>query len=61
MLEEHAGEHVAFQAALTGTDHEVAAGMADLCEEVDAHMAAEERTFLSPGVLCGDVVGRDGL
>jgi hypothetical protein len=54
MLEEHTGEHVAFGAALTGSDLEVAARMADLVEDVDAHMAAEERTFLHPGVLRDD-------
>lgn len=56
MLEEHAAEHAAFEATLIGPDYEVAARLADLVEDVDAHMMAEERTFLSPGVLRDDVV-----
>jgi iron-sulfur cluster repair protein YtfE (RIC family) len=56
MIEEHAGEHAAFREALDGTDGEVAARMADLAEEIEAHMLAEERTFLSPSVLRDDVI-----
>lgn len=51
MLEEHAAEHAVFRALLAGSDEEVADRLADFAEEVDAHMAAEERTFLSPAVL----------
>jgi Hemerythrin HHE cation binding domain len=51
MLEEHAAEHTAFFAALEGSTAEIAARFADFAEEIDAHMAAEERTFLSPRVL----------
>lgn len=51
MIEEHAAEHAAFRAALAGPPEEVARRLEELAEEIDAHMAAEERTFLSPGVL----------
>jgi iron-sulfur cluster repair protein YtfE (RIC family) len=51
MIEEHAAEHAAFRAALAGAPEEVAIRLEELAEEIDAHMAAEERTFLSPGVL----------
>jgi hypothetical protein len=50
MLEEHAGEHVAFTSFLTRPLDEVAPGMVDFVEEIEAHMAAEERTFLSAAV-----------
>jgi iron-sulfur cluster repair protein YtfE (RIC family) len=56
MIEEHAAEHAAFEDALVGTDQEVAARLADLAEDIDAHMMAEERIFLSAGVLRDDVV-----
>jgi iron-sulfur cluster repair protein YtfE (RIC family) len=49
MMEEHVAEHAALRAALNSED--VAARIADIAEEIEAHMAAEERTFLSPGVL----------
>jgi hypothetical protein len=51
MLEEHAGEHAALRAAFSGTALEVAARVPELAEDIDAHMDAEERTFLSPAVL----------
>jgi iron-sulfur cluster repair protein YtfE (RIC family) len=51
MTEEHLAEHAAVRAALAGPEVEVAQRMADLVEDLLAHMAAEERTFLSPGVL----------
>ena len=51
MLEEHVAEHAAFWEMLTGSTVEVAARMDELIDELDAHMAAEERTFLSPLVL----------
>ena len=51
MFEEHVAEHAAFRAALAGDVVEVATRLDELAEDLDAHMAAEERTFLSPGVL----------
>ena len=56
MLEEHAAEHVAFRALMSGTTDEVAARIDELAEEIDAHMAAEERTFLAPVTLRDDVL-----
>jgi iron-sulfur cluster repair protein YtfE (RIC family) len=58
MLEEHVAEHAAFWEQLDGTTDELAARMDDLVDELDAHMAAEERTFLSPGVLDANVIAR---
>ncbi len=51
MLEEHLAEHAEFWEKLSGTASEVASRIDDLVEELEAHMAAEERTFLSPLVL----------
>lgn len=51
MKEEHAAEHAAFVEAFTGPALEVAARLADILEDLDAHMCAEERTFLAPAVL----------
>jgi hypothetical protein len=56
MLEEHIAEHAVFWDLLTGGRDEVAARMLDLAEELDAHMAAEERTFLSPMTMRDDVI-----
>lgn len=56
MLEEHVGEHAAFWELMTGTHAEIAARMADLADELEAHMAAEERTFLAPATLRDDVI-----
>jgi hypothetical protein len=56
MLEEHVAEHAAFWELLSGTRAEVAGRIDDLADELDAHMAAEERTFLSPAALRDDVV-----
>jgi len=56
MLEEHVAEHAAFWELLSGTHAEVAERIDDLAEELDAHMAAEERTFLSPLTLRDDVI-----
>jgi len=56
MLEEHVGEHAAFWELLSGTRDEVAERIAELAEQLDAHMAAEERTFLSPMTLREDVL-----
>ena len=58
MLEEHAAEHEAFWQRIGAPRNEVAANMEELCEELDAHMAAEERTFLSPLILRADELGR---
>jgi iron-sulfur cluster repair protein YtfE (RIC family) len=58
MLEEHVAEHAAFWAQLGGSREQLAACMTDLVEELDAHMAAEERTFLSPLVLREEVITR---
>ncbi len=51
MLEEHLAEHAEFWEKLAGRADQVAARIDDLIEELEAHMAAEERTFLSPLVL----------
>ena len=56
MLEEHLAEHAAFWELLQGTRAEVVGRIDDLADELDAHMAAEERTFLAPGTLCQDVI-----
>ena len=56
MLEEHVAEHAAFWELMTGTRAEVARRMADLADELEAHMAAEERTFLAPVTLRDDVI-----
>lgn len=56
MLEEHVAEHAAFWELLSGTRTEVAARIEDLADELDAHMAAEERTFLAPITLRDDVI-----
>lgn len=58
MGEEHVAEHAALWEMLTGEVGEVAARMSDLIDDLDAHMAAEERTFLSPLVLRHDVITR---
>jgi iron-sulfur cluster repair protein YtfE (RIC family) len=51
MIEEHEAEHHAFTERLVGDTRAVAARFAEFAEELDAHIAAEERTFLSPKVL----------
>lgn len=58
MLEEHVAEHAAFWDLLSGTRAEVAERIGELAEELDAHMSAEERTFLSPMTLRDDVIRR---
>jgi hypothetical protein len=58
MLEEHVAEHTAFWELLTGSVDTVAAHIDELVDELDAHMAAEERTFLSPLVLRDEVIER---
>ena len=56
MLEEHVAEHAAFWDILSGSHIQIAERIDDLAEELDAHMLAEERTFLSPVTLRDDVV-----
>lgn len=56
MLEEHVAEHAAFWVLLSGPQADVAERIHELAEELDAHMAAEERTFLSPVTLRDDVI-----
>jgi iron-sulfur cluster repair protein YtfE (RIC family) len=56
MLEEHVAEHAVFWGLLSGTHAEIAERIDDLVDELDAHMAAEERTFLSPVTLRDDVI-----
>ncbi len=58
MLEEHVAEHAVFWQGLAGSALEVAVRMDDLVDELEAHMAAEERTFLSPSVLRDDEISR---
>src|SRR6185436_10787126 len=54
MLEEHVAEHEALWALLDGQHRDIAANLEELMHELDAHMAAEERTFLSPVILHTD-------
>ena len=56
MLEEHIAEHAAFWELMTGTRAEIATRIDDLADELEAHMAAEERTFLAPVTLRDDVI-----
>jgi hypothetical protein len=56
MFEEHVAEHAAFWVLLSGTRAEVAARIEELADQLDAHMAAEERTFLAPATLRDDVL-----
>lgn len=56
MLEEHVAEHAAFWELLAGSRVDVVARIDDLAEELEAHMAAEERTFLSPITLHEEVL-----
>jgi len=56
MLEEHVAEHAAFWELLSGTRGQVAGRIDELADEIDAHMAAEERTFLAPATLREDVI-----
>ena len=54
MIEEHLAEHVAMWSVLNQPAVVVAFELAGLAEELDAHMAAEERTFIA--VLRPDVL-----
>lgn len=51
MLEEHAEEHHAFVVFLARPATDLADELPDFAEDLGAHLAAEERTFLSPQVL----------
>jgi hypothetical protein len=51
ILAEHLAEHVVFWELITGTTLEVAGRIDTLCDEIHAHMAAEERTYMSPIAL----------
>ena len=59
MFEEHRAEHATMRDALAGTETEVAHRLADVFEQLEAHMAAEERTFLSSAVLRDDIIDPD--
>lgn len=52
MLEEHVAEHRAMAEFLARPPADAAPGLADFAEQIEAHMDAEERTFLSAKVLC---------
>jgi iron-sulfur cluster repair protein YtfE (RIC family) len=56
MIEEHLAEHVAMWTVLEQPARVVAFELEALAEDLDAHMAAEERTFLAPNVLREDVI-----
>jgi len=56
MLEEHLAEHVAMWSVLDQAARTVAFEIEELADDLDAHMAAEERTFLAPHVLREDVI-----
>ena len=58
MIEEHVAEHGAFWDVLSRNPTEVAQRFDELIEDLEAHMAAEERTFLSPVVLREDIIER---
>lgn len=51
MIEEHIEEHRVIEAFLAGSAEAIAHDLADFVEDMDAHMLAEERTFLSPTAL----------
>jgi len=61
MFEEHIAEHAVFWELLSGTRGEVAARIDDLADELEAHMATEERTFLAPASLRDDVIPAGGV
>jgi iron-sulfur cluster repair protein YtfE (RIC family) len=54
MVEEHVAEHVAMWTVMNRPAMQIAHELDDLAEELDAHMTAEERTFLA--VLRVDVL-----
>jgi iron-sulfur cluster repair protein YtfE (RIC family) len=60
MIEEHAAEHDVFEAFFRGSVLEMAEGLDELAEDIEAHMAAEERTILHRSVLRDSLV-TDGV
>jgi iron-sulfur cluster repair protein YtfE (RIC family) len=56
MLEEHVAEHAAFWELLCGPRAELSVRIDELADELEAHMAAEERTFLAPTTLRDNVI-----
>jgi iron-sulfur cluster repair protein YtfE (RIC family) len=54
MIEEHVAEHVAMWSVMNQPAMRIAHQLDDLADELDAHMASEERTFLA--VLRPDVL-----
>lgn len=59
MVEEHEAEHDVFAAFFRGSVLEMAEGLDELAEDIEAHMAAEERTILHRAVL-SDTIVTDG-
>jgi hypothetical protein len=59
MIEEHGAEHASFREALARPALDLAPDIADVIELIEGHIAAEERTFLSPGVLRDDVINTE--
>jgi len=59
MVEGQSAEHASMRELLARAPVDLAARMGELCEDIDAHIAAEERTFLSPAVLRDDQVDLD--
>lgn len=60
MSEEHRAEHAALEELRAGADLEVALRFDDVADLLDAHLAAEERTFLSTQVLRDDALTEGG-
>jgi nitroreductase len=58
MLEEHAAEHTVMRGLLGEPGLAGDERLVDLIEEIEAHMAAEERTFLGASVLRDDYTGQ---
>ncbi|MEO6773660.1 MAG: hypothetical protein ABI467_11680 [Kofleriaceae bacterium] len=58
MIEEHLAEHVAMWTVLNQPAIVMALELDEFAEELDAHMAAEERTILAPHVLHPEVISK---
>lgn len=56
MFEEHLAEHEVFWELLSRSRDEIVARIDEVADELDAHMAAEEMTFLAPATLRDDVI-----
>jgi iron-sulfur cluster repair protein YtfE (RIC family) len=56
MLEEHEAEHDVFESFFRGSVFEMAEGLDELADDIEAHMAAEERTILHRAVLRDSLV-----